>query len=164
MNPAPSREHQEIEKRLLVWLEINWARPLGNRVYHQINLAAPGGWPGDFRIPDLLLLLPERFGIEREQHFAGPPNVVVEIRSPGDETDDKLEFYATLGVDELWIVDRDSRAIELHCLCQGKYQPATASSEGWLRSQQTSVELRQTESQLLEIRLQNDDESCESMP
>ena len=42
--------------------------------------------------------------------------MVVEIQSPGDETYEKLPFYAELGVSEVWIINRDSRSIEVYAL------------------------------------------------
>lgn len=156
MNPAPTREHQEIEKQLLVWLETHWARPRGCRVHHQINVARPGSWPNDFRIPDLVLLLPERFDIDRDVFFEGPPNVVVEVRSPDDETYDKLAFYARLGVDEVWVVDRDTRRPELYLLHDASYLPAAAGADGWLHSPATGIELRYVEPARLEIQLAAD--------
>ena len=59
MPPMPNREHQNLALALGSWLRIHWAIPLGNRVYGPINLASPGGWPKDYRIPDLVLLTPE---------------------------------------------------------------------------------------------------------
>jgi len=38
-------------------LRTHWVRPGRAKVYHNANLAPPGGWPDDYRIPDLLLLV-----------------------------------------------------------------------------------------------------------
>ena len=77
MAPAPNREHQDLTGAMETYLRLRWARPRGNRVYHEINLAAPGGWTNNYRIPDLVLLTPERFGIDRNEYFEGAPDVVV---------------------------------------------------------------------------------------
>lgn len=61
------------------------ARPHGAKVYHQINLCPPGGWPDNYRIPDLVLLTPARFSIDRNAYFEGASDAVVEICSPGGE-------------------------------------------------------------------------------
>jgi len=164
MNPAPSRLHQEIEKLLLIWLETNWARPGGNRVYHQINVSMPGRWPTDFRIPDVVLLKPERFHVDRDEYFAGPPNVVIEIRNPDDETYDKLSFYAALGVDEVWIINRDSRSIEIHALNDHTYQQQRPAEDGWLRSHVTDIELCTTDAAQLEIRRAADPDTHDLIP
>jgi Uma2 family endonuclease len=35
----------------------------------------------------------------------GAPDAVIEIRSPDDETDEKLPFFAALGVAEVIVID-----------------------------------------------------------
>src|SRR5262245_38291646 len=85
MPPMPNRQHQDFEFDLEAYLRRHWARALGAKVYHGINLASPGGWPDDFRVPDLVLLTPERFAIDHNEYFEGAPDAVVEIHSPGDE-------------------------------------------------------------------------------
>ena len=142
MPPAPNREHQDLTVGLVSWLRANWASPLGNRVHIQLNLASPGGWPKDYRIPDLVLLTPERFEIDHNEYFEGAPTVVIEIRSPGDETVEKMPFYARLGVPELWIIGRDTRVPELHVLQQGEYRRQSPEADGWLPSAATGIRLR----------------------
>ena len=53
--------------------------------------------------------------VDRDAYLEGGPTVVVEIRSPGDETMEKLPFYAQLGVPEVWIVDRDTQIARALC-------------------------------------------------
>ena len=43
--PTPNREHQELESAIERFLYFHWARPRAAKVFHQINVAAPGGWP-----------------------------------------------------------------------------------------------------------------------
>ena len=109
MPPAPTPDHQDLEGSLEVYLRIHWAREIRAKVYHNVNVAAAGGWPNDYRIPDLVLLLPGCAAVRKDAYFEGPPDVVVEIHSPGDESFDKLPFYAALGVAEVWIIERDSK-------------------------------------------------------
>ncbi len=142
MPPMPNRNHQELEGAIEAWLRVHWTRPRGNKVYHQINLASIGGWPNDYRIPDLLLLTPDRLAIDRNEYFEGPPTAVVEIRSPGDETAEKMPFYAKLSVPEVWVVDRDSKVPELFVLAGGEYKSQGAADDGWLHSAATGVWLR----------------------
>ena len=115
MTPAPKRSHQDFVVEMYTWLRSYWARPHGNQVHHQVNVTSPGGWPDDYRIPDLVLLTPDRFDIDHDLYFKGAPTVVVEIRSPGDETMEKMPFYARLGVPEVWIVDRDTERPNSMC-------------------------------------------------
>jgi len=156
MPPMPNREHQDLEWALETWLRTNWAEPRGNNVYHQINVASVGGWPNDYRIPDLVLLTPDSFEIDRNEYFEGPPTVVVEIRSPGDETDEKMPFYAKLGVPEVWVIDRDSKAPQLHLLETGPYVLRQADEDGWLHSAATGVRLRGEAQQKLALQMGED--------
>ncbi|HEY3999603.1 MAG TPA: Uma2 family endonuclease [Candidatus Xenobia bacterium] len=134
MPPMPSRGHQELEGALESWLRQHWARPLGNKVYHNVNLVRAGGWPSDYRGPDLLLLTPGRFYTDKDVYFEGAPDCVVEIESPYDESRDKMEWYARLGVPDMWIIDRDSKQPELYSLVEGAYQPRAPDPQGWLTS------------------------------
>ncbi|HXE71785.1 MAG TPA: Uma2 family endonuclease [Candidatus Nitrosotenuis sp.] len=161
MVAAPTSEHQDLEGAMETWLRIHWARPFGGRVYHQVNVAAPGGWPDSYRIPDLVLLTPERFHIDKSLYFEGAPEVVVEIRSPEDETYDKLPFYASLEVPEVWVVDRDTREPELYTL-EGGYRRLNPDAEGWLVSR-TGVGLRGEGGRLV-MRLGEDEATREALP
>jgi Uma2 family endonuclease len=71
-------------------------------------------------IPDFVY-----FSHEREKHilkgerFSGAPEIAVEILSPGSSNERrdrhvKRNLYSSRGVDEYWIVDPDSRTIEVH--------------------------------------------------
>lgn len=164
MPPMPNREHQDLAKALMIWLETRWALPLGNRVHGPINLASPGGWPNAYRIPDLVLLTPDRFGIDRNEYFEGPPSVVIEIRSPGDETVEKMPFYANLGCPELWIIDRDTKAPELHVLQEGRYQRQSPGTDGWLVSGATGIRLRAEPGNKLAIQLGDDPGTKQVLP
>ncbi|ETW98157.1 MAG: hypothetical protein ETSY1_19935 [Candidatus Entotheonella factor] len=164
MPPAPNREQQDLEGVLETYLRQRWAHTRDARVYHQINLAPPGGWSNNYRIPDLVILLPERFYIDRNEYFEGPPNVVVEIHSPGDESYDKLGFYANLDVPEVWIIDRDSKRPELYVLDAGQYVQQEARGDGWVLSGETGIELRRGESGKLVVRLKDDESTREELP
>jgi len=53
--------------------------------------------------------------------------IVVEILSPGDETWEKLPFYAAHEVDEVLIVDPAERKVTWLRLSAGRYQPVERS-------------------------------------
>lgn len=163
MAPAPTRRHQDLQGSLFMYLQNYWARPLGAKVYCQINVASIGGWPEDYRIPDLVLLTPERFCIDKDSYFEGPPSVAVEIRSPNDESYEKLSFYEALGIPEVWIIDRDTKQPELYILRSGRYEKQ-APVNGWFRSDETGVELRIGQPGKLAIRIAGDDATCVELP
>ena len=164
MARSPNREHQDLEGSLEYWLRLHWAEPNGCRVYHQINISDPGTWPNNYRIPDLVLLTPERFDIDCNTYFDGGPDAVIEIHSPGDEAYDKLDFYAKVGVREVWIIDRDSRRPELLELVDGIFQAQESSAEGWLHSRVANADLRAGSNERLEIRVTGRDETLGRLP
>jgi Uma2 family endonuclease len=155
MAPVPNREHQDFAFALAMWLRLNWANPNGCRVHLEINIAEEGTWPDNYRIPDLVLLTPARFHIDRNEYFDGGPDAVVEIHSPGDEAYEKLDFYAKVGVREVWIIERDTKQPEIYELVGNEYRSLEAGADGWLTSKITDSELRKTASGELEIRVAN---------
>lgn len=164
MAPSPNRDHQDVEGWLESWLRLHWAGPHGCRVYHQINVAEPGTWPNNYRIPDLVLLTPARFDIDCNEYFDGGPDAVVEIHSPGDEAYEKFDFYAKLGVLEVWIIDRDSKRPEVYELAGNAYRLRIAGNEGWILSNVAATEMRHSADDKLEIRLSGRNETLATLP
>jgi Uma2 family endonuclease len=164
MAPAPNRTQQELEWALETYLRLHWAPTCQGKVYHQINVASLGGWPNDYRIPDLVLLLPPRFAIDRNEYFEGAPDVVVEIHSPGDEAYEKLPFYRDLGVPEVWIIHRDTCEPEIHTLQKGRYRKQRPRAGGWLPSKTTGLELQHLSSNKLALRLAGDETTRREVP
>lgn len=163
MPPMPNRSHQDFEWSLETYLRFWWAKPNKARVYHNVNLASVDGWPNDYRIPDLLLLTQERFDIDKNEYFEGAPDVVVEIRSPGEETEEKMSFYEELRVPEVWIIDRDTKEPEIYLLKKGRYRRQRAV-KGWVRSPVTGIEMQASKAGKLVIRLIGDESTQEELP
>jgi Uma2 family endonuclease len=83
----------------------------------------------DYRVPDLLFRRPDQ-GSERGAEGA---ELVVEIRSPNDETYVKLPFYAQIGVREVLVLHPEDRRVELFRPVAGQMLPVTADASGGLR-------------------------------
>jgi Uma2 family endonuclease len=165
MPPMPNRSHQDLEWAVETWIRNFWVTRRGGRAYHQINVATPGGWPDkDYRIPDLVLLTPDRFYIDKNEYFEGAPTVVVEIRSPEDETYQKLDFYSALEVPEVWIIDRDTKVPEIHEHAQNGYHKLAASDDGWLVSKATGIRLRCQQAGKLSLQLGSDESTRNVVP
>jgi Uma2 family endonuclease len=164
MPPMPTRRHQDFCSGLETWIRDHWARPFENRVHREINLASIGGWPHDYRCPDLVLVTPDRFEIDHDVYFEGPPLVVIEIHSPGDESYDKLGFYADLGVPETWIVDRDTRKPQVFELKRGDYVDAAAQDDGWIVSKATTIRLRPRRPKKLVLQLGSEARTSAVLP
>lgn len=165
MNAVPHRDHQELALELGSWLLRHWSSLPGKKVYPERNVALPGGWPNDYRIPDLVLTTTERFVYDKGTHIEGPPLVCIEIHSPHDESYEKLEFYARLGVPEVWIIDRDLKYVDLHAFDaqRGCYQLVELTQTGWLKSSATGIDM-QALAERLAIRLADDDTSRSDLP
>lgn len=164
MVPSPNREHQDFEFSLELWLRRYWAEPNGCRVYHQINVSQPGTWANNYRIPDLVLLTPERFDIDCNTYFDGGPDAVIEIHSPGDEAYEKFDFYANLSVREVWVIHRDTRRPEVYKLVDGVYQLCEPDSSGWVQSSLVGSEMRSASDGKLEIRLAGREDTLGRLP
>ena len=80
----------------------------------------------DYRVPDQLYCRPEH----QSERGAEGAELVVEIRSEGDETYDKIGFYAGLGVREMLIVHPRSRRVELLRAVGATLLPVTADTQG----------------------------------
>lgn len=163
MPPAPNIEHQDFEYQLEAWLRMRWAAVRGRRVYHGVNLAPVGSWPDNYRIPDLVLLGEDCAAKNCRECLEGPPTAVIEIRSPGDETLDKLLFYANLGVPEVWVIDRDSRAVEIYALRAATQERIIPNPDGWLYSAATGIQLRERDGKLA-IQMAGDPASLRRLP
>ena len=113
MAPAPHSRHALLQAQLLELLGPP-ARAADLVALGAFNL----GEPDDYRVPDAALTL-------RGPHKLWNPTaaLVVEIVSPGDETWDKLDFYAAHGVDELLIVDPEQQQLHWLTLAGGEYRP-----------------------------------------
>lgn len=112
MAPAPQRRHALLALRLAVRLE-PYVRARALFGSTEFNL----GEPNDYRVPD--------YGVHRaEGSLAYVPTaaLVGEIMSPGDESWEKLPFYAAHGVDEAIIVDPADRSLVWMALDEGEYQ------------------------------------------
>src|SRR5262245_47798647 len=152
MPPMPTNRHQELGSHLEGYVRFNWARRRKAKVFREVNLASVGGWNEDYRVPDLLVLTPERFHIDKDEYFEGWPDGLVEIHSPGDEAYEKLEFYRNLGVPEVWIIHRDTKEPEIYLLKRRSYKKQKPSADGWVRSPLTGLEMRSNKRGKLSIR------------
>ena len=104
MAPAPRNTHGDIKQQLAVLFDAP-ARQAGLRpmIAGEFNI----GEQEDFRVPDGGLLR----GYE-DAIWNPTAALAVEIVSPGDESWQKLPFYAAHHVDELLILDPATRSID----------------------------------------------------
>jgi len=70
----------------------------------------------DYRVPDGAIHRERPHGV-----WLATAAIVVEVVSPGDESWEKLPFYARHGVDEILLVDPQERAVHWLALADGGY-------------------------------------------
>src|SRR5262249_10943815 len=83
----------------------------------------------------------------RGTHWLGGPDLLVEVQSPGDESEAKAPFYSRIGVRELLIVHRDMRQLRLFRHDSTDLTPVEPSDfrgKKWLRSALAPLALRRT--------------------
>ncbi len=69
--------------------------------------------------PDIFFLHKNREDLIKRNFIEGPPDLIVEILSPGNEKIDrhtKMKEYALFNVQEYWIIDYDARILEQYRL------------------------------------------------
>ncbi len=87
------------------------ANARGRWAAYETPVSRPGIGDSDYRVPDLVVAQPQHVS---ERGVEGPAELVVEILSPGDESREKLPFYAEVGCQEVLLVDGDTLDLELH--------------------------------------------------
>lgn len=112
VNPAPHSQHGRLEWQLAGILG-PLASSAGLRALGQFNL----GQDGDYRVPDGALVRPGPDAV-----YLPTAALVLEIVSPGDESWEKLGFYAAHRVEELLIVDPQEKTVSLMGLERGEYK------------------------------------------
>ena len=120
--PSPSTWHQYFAHRLGAVL-LPLAEAKGLLATHETMLFRPAA-ERDWRVPDLLYA---PFEHASKRGIEGHAALVIEVRSPGDETYQKLPFYAEVGCREVLVIDRDTCAVELFSLDDGQFVRTTDS-------------------------------------
>lgn len=116
--PAPSHAHASIETQLMRILGPA-ADAAGLEPTGQCNI---GEGESDFRVPDGALHRPGASGV-----WHPTVAMAIEVVSPGDESFEKLPFYAAREVDEVLVVDPEQRMVSWLALRDGEYRPVERS-------------------------------------
>jgi Uma2 family endonuclease len=146
MAPAPLYEHQRIVGELLKFLGPSCERRGRGVLAVQINVFNDASATQDYRIPDLTFVAAGReHVIARDGVRGGGPDAVIEVRSPEDETYDKLPFFARIGVREVIVVHRDTKDVEVYRLAGPQYVALQADTDRWLRSDVLGVRFARSE-------------------
>lgn len=111
-------DHGDIQAQLLVTLA-GLAAPLGLVVSGPVNI---GLSENDHRVPDGVILR-ERTDLV----WVPTAPMVVEVRSAGDETYEKFDFFYTRGVEEILVADPAGRDLRLFGRGSAEYAQIDAS-------------------------------------
>jgi Uma2 family endonuclease len=113
MPSAPTVAHQRLVHSLQVIFDAVVIVPGRGDILPGANVTDRHDWKQNYRIPDVIVMLHGGRAVNHDSYILGGPDLVVEIESPGDATDDKIPFYAEVRVRELLIIHRDTRAVRL---------------------------------------------------
>ena len=147
VHDAPTVSHQRVVLALALALHAH-ARAHGGEV-----LIAPTDVVLDERRalilqPDLLYLSPNSTAVVVDR-VIGPPNLVVEVLSPYPRIgrlDEKVRWYSSYGVDEIWLYHQIARHIDvLYCggggvLRSARFSTATPIQSGVLPNFQRTLD------------------------
>jgi Uma2 family endonuclease len=140
MTPAPNVEHQRVLDRLIGFLEPLLRNAARGTLCSGINVFREDK---DYRIPDLTFIASGREAVLAEDGTrGGGPDAVIEIRSPDDESYEKLPFYAAIGTQEVIVIDRDTKRTEIFRLAGSQYVLLQTDRDGWLLAETMRVRFR----------------------
>jgi Uma2 family endonuclease len=106
VTPSPTVRHQQVSGRLfhLVQLHLD-THPIGTIFYAPLDALLS---QFDIVVPDLVYISNDRSRFLTSKNLQGPPDLVIEILSPGTARRDqrlKRNLYERAGVQEYWLVD-----------------------------------------------------------
>lgn len=145
--PTPSTFHQIFERDLEDVL-LPLARKHGLDAIHQVSVIDPDKGLKNYRTPDITIANPSDFSRRGAEATA---ELVVEILSPHDEAREKFPFYAARRIPEYWIVDPDTREIEVYILRGNTYFAVAPNRDGVIYAPRLQLELQVVDGPKLRI-------------
>jgi Uma2 family endonuclease len=121
VTPPPGIGHQRIAGNLYSFLRDFLAGGRGEVLFAPVGVRLSAH---DVPEPDLVVVLAENAGRVQDQWIEGPPDLVVEVLSPGTASRDlktKRATYESSGIPEYWIVDTKAGLIEVLALEGERY-------------------------------------------
>ncbi len=143
MSPAPTTIHQSIVKKLTRIL----ARILEDSGAGEVFVAPCDVILSDTDVvqPDVFFVSRERAPIVKERGVFGAPDLVVEVLSSATAERDrtvKAKLYARAGVKELWLIDPESKTIEVLQLGAAGFERKALAKSGESAQSPTFPDLR----------------------
>jgi Uma2 family endonuclease len=123
VTPAPNYKHQFVVVKLIrSFDQFVSERELGVVLSAPFDILLPLGAASPVE-PDLVFFRTGNTPEWGDRHFAGVPDLVVEVLSPSTRSRDrrtKLRAYQEAGVPEYWLVDPDLRTVLVYALQPGR--------------------------------------------
>ena len=135
VSPSPAFMHQVISANVYSRLErFVQEEGVGRAFYAPIDVIVA---PDTVLIPDIIYIARDRLKNTGGQTIGEPPDLVIEILSPGSRHRDlhvKRELYARFGVKEYWLVEPQEQSLTVLALSGGRYDAVPAGKDGTIRS------------------------------
>ena len=121
VRPGPTRDHQEVVLALAAILRHHVKTRRLGRVIGDVDTVL-----GQFEVrrPDLFYFSNARLHLIGKTSVEGPPDLCVEVLSPGSrrtDREDKFALYRDRGVLHYWIIDPGRQTAEGYHLADGQY-------------------------------------------
>ncbi len=139
----PDWERQRINGHLALFFADHWGRLGEGLTASQVGVKAPGTpdievagelVPRTYKVPDQVFLLKGHEDRVQGGWVVGAPDAVIEVRSPGDETYKKFPFYYSLGIPEVIVMHRDTKAVEVYVRGAEEYDRVPTDADGSVTS------------------------------
>ncbi len=137
--PAAGLVHQQLAGKLHGFLGSRLGAR-GIEVLYETEVHRPGSGGQDYRIPDMVFFTASRTDLLTKRGLEGAPLAVLEIRSPYDETYEKFDFWANLGLPEIIVLHPELRTAEVYRLAGTRYLATSADDRG--RVHAASIDVR----------------------
>jgi Uma2 family endonuclease len=125
VTPSPVTRHQRISRELLHvihgYLETD---PIGEVFGAPFDVVLSDT---NVLVPDLVYVSDQRAKLLTEKNLQGPPDLVIEILSPGTRSRDeqlKRDVYERAGVEEYWLIDPERNAVRVYRRGAAGFLPA----------------------------------------
>ena len=135
VTPSPAPMHQIVSRALFRLLDRHVAAgDLGEVLFAPVDIRLT---PDNVLIPDIIYIARDRLHVIGSKTVDAPPDLVVEIFSPGTrrrDLDTKRALYARFGVQEYWIVDPDAETVTVLVLAGDRYESVPPGDDGTIAS------------------------------
>jgi Uma2 family endonuclease len=140
MVPPPSDDHQDFNNEFfLVVAPLAKQRGLVPRMENGLFRTTD-----DYRVPDQLFRRPD----QRTGRGTVGAELIVEVRSPRDETYKKIDFYSQIGVREMIVIHPDEGRVELFRAIGGRLISMQPGPDGRYESEVLGITVRTIDGKL----------------